>query len=121
MTRNEVAPEQAAINRTTPGGRYTFNAFTPEDYAGVAFVFAVIRLGDHAHVEVESGRAIPQPERGSPRYSTGVAGRLCLRWHEWEKLRAILDAHPEFRIAEVEQPTDGQVERYTAPLHGRAD
>lgn len=111
-TRNIVSAETAVANRRRPGG-YTFNAFTPDDYHGTAFSFASVRIGDHAHIEVESGRAIGTPPGGAhAELRTSRAGKLILRWHEWLELRAILDADPRVRIAEVEHPTPGQVERY---------
>jgi hypothetical protein len=108
MTRNLVSPEQAEANRGVPGA-YTFNAYPPDDYDGIAFTLAVLRLGDHAHIEVNSGRAVPQPD-GQQRLPRSRAGRLILRWHEWEVLRAILGTHDCIRIAEVERPTQEQLE-----------
>lgn len=111
--KNVVEPEVAELNRRGEGlGRYTYNAFPPEDYSGVLLVFAAIRLGDHAHIEVESGRQTPQPHSIHPATNTGRAGKLILRWHEWEKLREILDAAECTRIAEVERPTPGMAARY---------
>lgn len=111
MTRNEVTPETAEQNRR--GGGYTFNAFPPDSYEGTILTFAVLRIGDHAHVEVESGHwRSGGPSR--PSHSTGGAGKLILRWREWEHLRAVLDAGSPYRIAEVESPTSAQIVRYTA-------
>ncbi len=116
MTRNLVSPEQAAENRERGG--LTFNAMPPDGYIGVAFVFATIRLGDHAHVEVQSGRwHASKLSTREGMCSTGLAGRLVLRWHEWVALRDQLDQSTPHRIAEVEKPTRGQLDRYvtTAP------
>jgi hypothetical protein len=111
MTRNLISDKQTEANREFPGA-LTFNAFPPDDYDGVAFTVAAVRLGDHAHIEVESGRAIPQSIDGPPHLTRGLAGRLIFRWHEWQVLRAVLDQHECFRIAEVERPTQGQLEHY---------
>lgn len=120
MSRNVVAPETAERNASQPGGGYTFNALIPPEYAGVCFTVAALRLGDHAHLDIESGRAIPQPGyEGRPHYNCGRAGRLILRWHEWEVLRALLDQHENVHIAEVQQPTKGQLDHHLADA-GRA-
>lgn len=116
-TRNLVEPEIAEYNRTGRPGGYTFNAMTPDDYEGDVLVFGCVRIGDHAHIEVESGRSIPNPHRtpaslASPILHRGVAGKLILRWHEWELLRGILDTDPRVRIAEVENPTVKMAEKY---------
>lgn len=106
-TRNEVSTDTAERNRTLPGGWHTFNAFPPDGYSGIMFVFAALRLGDHAHVEVQSGRWLHGPSGGT--CNTGIAGRLILRWPEWIAMRDILDATTPWRIAEVENPTDKQL------------
>lgn len=113
--RNLVSEETAERNRTIgiPGGA-TFNTFPPGDYEGVGFTFAAIRLGDHAHIEVESGRIVKgyDDDVYNARYRMGTAGKLVLRWHEWELLREILEPHENVRIGEVEKPTQGQAKRY---------
>lgn len=111
MTRNLVKPETAEENRVGRPGGYTFNTLPPDDYGGVVLVVAVVRLGDHAHLDVSSGRAVP----GSPHLLRGGAGRLILRWHEWELLRSILEPHECVRIAEVENPTEEQARFHTGP------
>lgn len=110
-SRNLVASEQATLNRERGG--LTFNAMPPEGYIGIVLVFAAVRLGDHAHVEVQSGRwhaSSLDPSEGM--CSTGMAGRLVLRWHEWVAFRDQLDLSTPHRIAEVERPTRGQLDRY---------
>lgn len=120
MTRNLVAPETAEANRDRPGFR-TFNAMPPVDYDGLMMVFACVRLGDHAHVEVQSGRWLGTSPSHKGELSgscmVGLAGRMLLRWHEWVAFRDLLDATTPYRIAEVECPTDAQLDRYvtTAP------
>ena len=51
---NVIEPEIAERNADEEGG-YTFNLFPPPGYQGPVFVFAVIGLGEHAHVFVETG------------------------------------------------------------------
>lgn len=115
MTRNLVDAETAERNRTEGHGGYTFNAPVASDYEGVVFTVACVRLGDHAHVDVESGRAVPRlgdilhPNARQPHYRRGRAGRLVLRWHEWEVLRELLALSGCVHIAEVERPTDSQI------------
>lgn len=114
-TRNLVSPEQAEANREREG-TYTFHAPIAREYEGVAVTVAAIRLGDHAHLDVESGRATAGPHaRVQARPTRGHAGRLVLRWEEWLELRAALDASPFVHVCEVEAPTLGQVIRYTVP------
>ncbi len=118
-TRNLVSHDQAEQNRSTGG--LTFNAMPPVDYDGPMMVFAAIRLGDHAHVEVQSGRWLgTEPshrDRNSGCANVGLAGRIVLRWHEWVVWRDVMDATTPYRIAEVERPTDAMLDRYvtTAP------
>lgn len=113
MTRNVVAPETAQRNREEGNG-YTFHALIPDDFEGIAFSIAALRIGDHAHLDIDSGRAVNsgKPQQG-PRVTRGHAGRLILRWHEWEVLREILDSADCVHIAEVERPTQGQIKRHT--------
>lgn len=111
-SRNLIAEEVAEYNRTEREGGHTFNAFVPRDYEGAIFVVAALRIGEHAHVEVSSGRQIVQPNE-EPRDHRSVAGRLILRWDDWLMLRGLLEMVPWTRIAEVERPTPGQLERHT--------
>jgi len=108
-SRNLIAPDIAEHNRAEGEGGYTFNAFPPDGYEGVVFTVAALRLGDHAHLEISTGRQIVQPN-DRPRDHRSTAGHLILRWPEWELLRALLDTVPWTRVAEVERPTHGQLE-----------
>lgn len=108
MTRNVVSPEDAEHNRTAPLGRYTFHALIPDTYMGIAITIACVRLGDHAHLDIDSGRSSGPGPR--PRTSRGYAGRVILRWNEWLKLRALLDTAEWIHIAEVENPTKAQLD-----------
>lgn len=112
--RNLVAPDTAQQNRKTGG--LTFNAMPPDDYDGLMMIFAAVRLGDHAHVEVRSGRWLgtgPSRRGGSLGSAmTGLAGRIVLRWHEWVAWRDIMDATTPYRIVDVERPTRAMLDRY---------
>jgi len=112
-TRNLVSAETAERNRNgdRPGG-YTFNAPTPDTYEGRIVLYSVVRLGDHAHITVETGRQHANGEERPPDIHRSEAGRLVLRWEDWLHLRPALDAIPWVWIAEVEQPTTRQLERY---------
>ena len=124
-TRNVVADETAERNRGVglPGG-YTFHAVIPTDRVGKnGLTFAAVRVGDHAHVEVLSGRIKRRgPDLGGEAWdfvetSHGHAGWLVLRWSEWLVLRDALDVgSPDVRVIEVEKPTAGQAKRALA--HG---
>lgn len=111
VPRNEVSEAAAESAREFPGG-WTFNAFPPPGYNGRMFVVAAVRLGDHAHVEVRSGRWVSGPSGGTP--NVGLAGRLVLRWDEWLDLREVLEELTPWRIAEVENPRPEQLKRYAA-------
>lgn len=114
VTRNEVPAEDAQRNREGRAGGYTFNAFPPDDYMGILLVVACVRVGDHAHLDISSGRQNPALGLGrQPTLHASGAGQLCLRWPEWLKLRELLDSAPWVRIAEVENPTRGQIEWHT--------
>lgn len=114
-TRNIVDPENAENNRTDGAGGYAFNAPILRGYEGHAIVFACVRLGDHAHIHVESGRAIVGGrETLDAQVRMGWAGKLTLRWPEWLLLCEIFDGDPRVWIAEVERPTKGMLDRYTA-------
>lgn len=122
--RNEVSDKQAETNRSRPGA-YTFNAFPPGDYEGLLLVYAAVRVGDHAHVKVCSGRHVAAPHGGDglslgskATLHYGYAGKLVLRWPEWVKLRDDLEPLEWVRIAEVECPTDKQAMAY---LDGTVD
>ena len=112
MSRNIVAAETAEENRTGRQGGYTFHAPVDPEYEGVMFTVATVRLGDHAHVEIHSGRPVPESGNLNARGPRGLAGRLILRWHEWEKLRPVLDDAAFIHIAEVENPTVGQLRHH---------
>ncbi len=123
-TRNLVAEETADLNRRGAGlredGGFTFNAPLAADYTGPAFTVAAVRLGDHAHVVVESGQAVASPEgrfgriRVQPYLRVAKAGKLILRWHEWIILRDFLASDERFHVVEVERPTQGMIERYAS-------
>jgi hypothetical protein len=102
-----VSDEQAELNRTSGG--YTFNAFPPDGYEGLVWVYGVLRIGDHAHLFVHTGRQHVQGD-GTPRLSYGGAGHLIVKWPEWLLMRTELDAIPFVRIAEMERPTVDQIE-----------
>jgi hypothetical protein len=114
MTRNLITPEIAERARTT--GSYTFNAFPPDGYVGPIMVFAAIRLGDHAHIEIQSGRWSDHKDIRSPSGTgsphVGLAGRVVMAWWQWEAWRDLMDATTPYRIAEVEAPTDAMLKRY---------
>jgi hypothetical protein len=118
VTRNIVAAATAEHNRTHHPGGYTFHAVIPTSRVGNhGLTFAAVRVGDHAHVEVLSGRIRRRGpdldeswELVEPSY--GAAGRLVLRWPEWVVLRDALDTGSEdVRVIEVENPTVGQIRR----------
>jgi hypothetical protein len=111
VTRNLVEPETAEHNRAMPGG-LTFNAEVPDEYEGTIFVIAALRLGDHAHLDIHTGRQVPTPRGGwRPTRHLSRAGRLILRWHEWLVLRSLLDvADVPVVLREVENPTKGNLE-----------
>jgi hypothetical protein len=113
VSRNIVAPETAERNRNEGDG-YTFHAPLADDFEGVAFTVAALRIGDHAHLDCESGRAVNSRQSSSPRVTRGGAGRLVLRWHEWEVLREIFAKADCIHVAEVERPTVGQMKYHTA-------
>jgi hypothetical protein len=117
-SRNVVDPATAEDNRTGRPGGYTFNAFIPSKYAGIGFTVACVRLGDHAHLDIFSGRHVTRFHGSDPAFG-GRAGRLVLRWPVWIKLRdEVLEPHPFIRIAEVENPTQGQLERHAGETAG---
>lgn len=119
-SRNIVDEETAEMNRTVGlGGAYTFHAIIdPQRVGRPGLTVAAVRVGDHAHVEVLSGRIRRRgPDRGEawdfvePSY--GHAGWLILRWPEWLVLRDALDVgSPDVRVIEVEKPTAAQARRH---------
>lgn len=113
-TRNLVEADQAAVNRDRGG--YTFNAFPPDGYVGPIMVFAAIRLGDHAHIEIQSGRWNDhqdlQRSSGTGNPSVGLAGRIVMAWWQWEAWRDLMDTTTPYRIVEVERPSQGMLDRY---------
>lgn len=114
MTRSVVEPEQASANSERPGS-YTFNAPVLNGYEGHTMTFGCVRIGDHAHIHVHSGRAaLRRNGVADASMLTGFAGKLLLRWPEWILLRTILDADPRVWIAEVECPTRAMAERYAS-------
>lgn len=114
MTRNLVSAETAEQNRERGG--LTFNAFPPDGYVGLMMIFAAVRLGDHAHVEIQSGRWSDfkdlQRSSNTGNCSCGLAGRIVIRWHEWVAWRDLMDATTPYRLAEVERPTQAMLDRY---------
>lgn len=121
-SRNVVAADVAERNRTVglPGG-YTFHAVIPTDRVGKnGLTFAAVRVGEHAHVEVLSGRIRRRGPDIDAIYdfvepSYGHAGWLILRWPEWIVLRDALDTGtPDVRLVEVEKPTSGQAQHALA-------
>lgn len=120
MTRNLVSDEQAEANRTVRlPGAYTFNAYPPKDYTGFVLCVATLRLGDHAHLDIDTGRQTSPPIHGDDdgpwaddrtNVSRSHAGRLVMRWDAWLKIREMLELVPWTRIAEVEKPNKGQLD-----------
>lgn len=112
MSRNVVDEETAERNRTVGiGGGYTFHAVIPLERAGEhGLTVAAVRVDQHAHVHVMSGRISRRSRDDSwvePSY--GEAGWLVLRWPEWLVFRQALDLGSEnVRICEVEKPTLAQ-------------
>ena len=111
--RNLITVEVAERNRSGLPGGYTFNAYPPSGFDGRVLVFACVRLGDHAHVEVYSGRSIPSASDYEGDHCwKGYAGHLVLRWPEWLLLREMSMMVAFTRVAEIENPTTEQVEWY---------
>ena len=106
MTRNTISEEGAEFARTSPLGFQTFKALIPDDYDGIALTVQCVRLGDHAHVVIDSGRHNSGPSHS---VSRGYAGRLVLRWNEWLLLRGLFDSVPWAQLFEVENPTHAQL------------
>lgn len=112
MSERQLVDAEAAEFNRTRGGAYTFNLFPPGDWDGFIFTVIVVRLGDHAHLDVRTGRSTSRGEG----VSGGEAGKLVMAWAHWLHLRGMLEHHPGVRIAEVECPTRGQLERHVAHL-----
>lgn len=113
QTRNTVVPEALTEIRR---GAWTFHAPIRVDHAGDCFVFEAVRVGDHYHVWISSGRHVPPPARAhrSERATlrVGHAGKIIVRPAEWELLRGALDADDRIAVYEVEHPTEAQARRY---------
>lgn len=121
-SRNEVPPEIAEVRRSEFPGLWTFHAPIRNDYFGNAMTVACVRLGDHAHIDIDTGRHNPSPvdyKRGT--VSRGYAGRLVMRWPEWEMFRALLDSAEWVEIAEVENPTQKQLNYHTRDVPAARD
>lgn len=110
--RNIVEPEDAERNRAEGG--YTFHAPLDCPAGSPALTVAAVRVGDHAHVHVESGTARTRRPRENEFMAAtrGFAGKLVLRWPEWLIFRDLLAADGRCHVVEVERPTPGQAERY---------
>lgn len=109
MSRNVAEPdeEQAAA------GANTFATPPPDDYEGRLICFEVVRLGDHAHVNVSTGRQHANGPRRTPTFHKGDAGRIVMQWEDWLHWRAALDSGPPWQwIVEVEHPRPGQIQKY---------
>jgi hypothetical protein len=113
MSEQRITPEVAEHNRERTGG-YTFNLFPEDDYEGRVFVFAAIRIGDHAHVEASTGWALAARHGQDSSVRHSFAGRLVMAWRDWLVFRDKLAEGEDVRIAEIERPTIGQAERYVA-------
>lgn len=109
--RNRVDAETAERNRTGKPGGYTFHAPVDVSAGEHAFTFACVRLGDHAHIDVATGSVADN--NGITRVNTGAAGHLIMQWDDWLLLRAVLELSPRMHIAEVENPTPGQLGFHT--------
>lgn len=110
---NLVDEETAELNRRPDRkGAYTFHSPPAVGYAGPGFTVAAIRLGDHAHVDIDTGRCTGSSLKGAPDATVvagrGHAGHLVMQWADWLALRAILAVNPGVHVAEVENPTGAQ-------------
>lgn len=108
-TRNLI--DAATRERTEEEGGYTYNAIPPEDYEGPVYVWAVLRLGDHAHIEVSVGRQVPVPaDTARPTLHRSRSGGLIFPWERWIAFRdEVLDGRVEHRIAEVAHPSQASL------------
>lgn len=124
MSTNRVAPETVEEHRDVKGA-YTFNAFPDDAHEGLVFTIAALRLGDHAHLEIWTGQRVLNPvgrhrlAEGLPVVShydettqKGHAGYLVMHWDDWLVMRDQLVTFPNYRIAEVQNPTVGQLETH---------
>lgn len=122
MNRNLIEPETRERNRQMFSA-WTWNAEVPDDYSGVLVFVAALRLGDHAHLDVHTGRQHPNPRGREPTRHLSRAGRLIFRWHEWETIRDQLTAlDVPIILREVEKPTSGQLDHHAfgkQPRHDR--
>lgn len=120
--RNLVPADTAERNRTVGWeGAYSFNAPIAASYGGPAVTVAAVRLGEHAHIDVDTGLACTPSPKDMPEHAVvrgrGHAGHLVMEWGDWLVLRDALALHPGIHIAEVENPTQGQLDFHTG---GRA-
>lgn len=119
MTRNVITAEdldgrERAGDRNMPGSQ-TFATPPPDDYEGRVVCFEVLRLGDHAHITVSTGRQHAKGASSRPTFHRGEAGKLVFGWEDWLHFRAMLDAGPEWVwVAEVQNPTRGMLDKYVA-------
>lgn len=112
--RNVVTDEEAERNRTVREGGYTFHAPVEPGTFGPVIVFACVRLGDHAHIDIDTSVAVPTPfSDHNPELRRGSAGHLIMAWPDWILFRSILANSPIVHIAEVENPTRGQIGFHT--------
>lgn len=112
--RQRVSPKMMALNADHEGA-YTYNLFPPDDYEGRIVVFAVCGLGDHAHIQVSTGRQLIGGD-GEPYQNHGVAGNLVMAWGDWVALRDALEGFDFSRIAEVRRASRGQLAHHFAKM-----
>lgn len=114
ITQEDLEERERAGDRQMPGA-WTFATPPPDDYEGRVVCFEVVRLGDHAHIGISTGRQHASGKASRPTFHRGTAGRIIVAWEDWLHWRAALDAGPEWMwVAEVENPTPAQLDRYTA-------
>ena len=128
MTRDTIAPEvreeweREGWKRI---GAWTFHAPVPPEYEGHCLTYEAVRIEEHWHIWVHSGRHVGYPtsvySAENQRYRTGFAGKLILRPAEWLVLREALDHDQRIGIFEVENPLPGQALRYACSSPGEAD
>lgn len=121
MTRNLIEPETAERNRQL-WGAWTWNAEVPDDYTGVLVFVACVRLGDHAHLDVHTGRQHANPDGREPTRHLSRAGRLIFRWLEWTTIRdQLTELDVPIVLREVERPTPGQLDHHAFGKEPRGD
>lgn len=113
MSQN-VVPEKYAVENESEEGAYTYNSFPPDEYEGRIFVFAVLGLGEHAHVQVGTAFwhglekwELPMSRRQLG--SHGIAGNFTVSWRDWLQLRDMLEPRPDVRVAEVRRASLAQL------------